>query len=381
MQVTGTGESNLLFDERPKNNKKDLYDAEEELKSLTDALEKGAPLVTIVGLRRTGKTSILLTALNNIARPSIILDMRTLASRPYASKRDLIQEAERAINEFYNLHLSLGKRLFRWLARIKGVEISKTGISISWGGKQPVDLSTLFEGLNAWAKHEKTTLIIAFDEAQELKKIAGVDMEKIIAHIYDYDHNLSIVLTGSAVGLLYDFVGCQNPKAPLYGRHITEIRLRRLSAENSREFLLRGFKQAKIKNNEEIIQTALKKLDGVIGWLTLFGTASVNEGTMSEKTIDQTVQQGKLLARQEFENFLKGREVARQRYETIIRHLAAVSTSSWSTIKRAVEATEGKTVNDKNITDLISNLVKAGFVEKENELYHLSDQMLSESFK
>ena len=97
----------------------------------------------------------------------------------------------------------------------------------------------------------------------------------------------------------------------------------------------------------------MEKLDGVIGWLTLFGKASVIEGVMSEKTIDQTVQQGKLLARQEFENFLKGREVAGQRYETIIRHLAAVSTSSWSAIKRAVEATEGKTVNDRNITDLI----------------------------
>ncbi len=371
----------MLFDQRPKNNKRDLYDCEEELKALAVALEKGAPLVTIVGLRRTGKTSLLLTTLNNIAKPYIILDMRTLASKPYASKRDLVQETERAINEFYNLHLSLGKRLFRWLARIKGVEISNTGIIISWGGKQPIDLSALFEELNAWAKHEKTTLIIAFDEAQELKKIAGVDMEKIIAHIYDYLHNLSIVLTGSAVGLLYDFIDCQNPKAPLYGRHITEIRLQRFSVEKSRKFLMLGFKQAKIKYNEEIMQIALKKLDGVIGWLTLFGAASVTEGAMSEKAIEETIQQGKLLARQEFDNFLNGREVAKQRYQTIIRHLAAVSTSSWSAIRRAVEATEGKTINDKNITDLILNLVKAGFVEKENELYRLSDQMLSESFK
>lgn len=371
----------MLFDERPKNDKRDLYNTEEELKSLTSALEKGAPLVTIVGLRRAGKTSLLLTALNSVAQPSLILDMRTLASKPYASKRDLVQEIERAINEFYKRHLSLGKRLLRWLKRIKGVEISKTGISLSWGGKQPLDLSALFEELNNWAENEKTTLIIAFDEAQELKKVAGVDMEKIIAHIYDYDHNLSVVLTGSAIGLLYDFIGCQDPKAPLYGRHITEIRLQRLSAEKSRDFLLRGFKQANIDLNEEIIIKALQKLDGVIGWLTLFGKASVIDGAISKKAIDQAVDQGKLLARQEFENFLKGREVAQQRYRAITQHLASVSTSSWSAIKRAVEATEGKTVDDRNITDLIQNLVKAGFVEKENEAYRLTDQMLSETFK
>jgi len=371
----------LLFDERPKNNRKDLYDTEEELKSLTSALEMGAPLVTIIGLRRAGKTSLLLTALNSVAQPSLILDMRTLAGKPYISKRDLFQEIERAINGFYKKHLGKGRRLLRWLARVKGVEISKTGITLSWGGKQPLDVSALFEELNSWAGNEKTTLVIAFDEAQELKKVAGVNMEKIIAHIYDYNRNLSVVLTGSAVGLLYDFIGCQDPKAPLYGRVITEIRLQRLSAEKSRDFLLCGFKQAKVDIDEQIIKAALEKLDGVIGWLNLFGETSVANGSMSNKMINQAIEQGKLLARQEFENFLKGREVAQQRYMAITRHLASVSTSSWSVIKRAVEATEGKTVDDRNITDLIQNLVKAGFVEKENEAYRLTDQMLAESLK
>lgn len=371
----------MLFDERPKNNKRDLYDTEEELELLTGALQNGAPLVTIVGLRRTGKTSLLLTALNSIAQPSMILDMRSLASKPYASKRDLVQEIERAINEFYKQHLSKGKRLLRWLAKVKGVEISKNGVSLSWGGKQPLDLSALFEELNSWAKNEKTMMIIAFDEAQELKKIAGVNMEKIIAHIYDYNHNLSVILTGSAVGLLYDFIGCHDPNAPLFGRHITEIRVQRLSEEKSRDFLLRGFKQAKIEVNEEIIRGALDRLDGVIGWLAIFGKSSVVDGAVSGITIDEAVQQGKLLARQEFENFLRGREVAEQRYKTIAQHLASVSTSSWSNIKRAVEATEGKTVDDRNITTLIINLVKAGFIEKNDEVYRLTDQMLSESFK
>lgn len=371
----------MLFDQRPKDNKRDLYDVKEELKSLISALKKGVPLVTIVGLRRTGKTSLLLTALNQTAQPSIVLDMRALASKPYATKKDLIQEIERTLNEFYKAHLSSGRRLFNWLKRVRGVGVSNVGLSISWGGKEPAELSTLFDELNAWAKHEKTRMIISFDEAQELKKVAGVDMAKLIAHVYDYCRNITVVLTGSAVGLLYDFIGSQDAKAPLYGRHITEIRLHRLPEEMARDFLMRGFKQAKMKTEEGAMDAAVKRLDGIIGWLTLFGITSVMAGVISESAIDQTVEVGKSLVRQEFRNFLKGREVGAQRYEAIIQNLARAHSSSWSTIKGALEAAEGRTINDRNITELLTNLVKAGFVEKEGESYSLTDQILAESFR
>jgi hypothetical protein len=50
-------------------------------------------------------------------------------------------------------------------------------------------------------------MIIAFDEGHELKKAAGVDVAKPIAHVYDYCRSITVVLTGSAVGPLYDHVG------------------------------------------------------------------------------------------------------------------------------------------------------------------------------
>jgi len=370
----------LLFDQRPKSDRRDLYDLESEFKSLLSAVKKGAPLVTIVGLRRTGKTSLLMTALNQIHGSSITMDLRVLASKPYATKRDLIQEIERALNGFYKEHLSSGKRLFNWLKRVQGVGISHVGISISWGGKEPTELAALFDELNSWAKQEKTRMVVAFDEAQELKKVAGVDMMKLVAHIYDYCRNITLVMTGSAIGLLYDFLGSQDAEAPLYGREVTEIRLNRLSDEMSKDFLKRGFKQSRIKTDEEVIGLAVKRLGGITGWLTLFGITCIKAGAVSESAIDQTVEAGKSLAKHEFDNFLKGREVAKQRYETIIQQLSRGS-SSWSAIKGAIEATEGKTINDRNITDLVNTLVKAGFVEKDGESYRLTDQMLAESFK
>jgi hypothetical protein len=56
----------LLFDPRPKARGEDLYDFDAELGKLLRAL--GEPVVLVSGLRRTGKTSLVLTALNESAR-------------------------------------------------------------------------------------------------------------------------------------------------------------------------------------------------------------------------------------------------------------------------------------------------------------------------
>lgn len=54
----------MYFDETPKTNRLDLYNFDEPLHQLLRSLRDGTRLTTITGLRRTGKTSLLLTALN-----------------------------------------------------------------------------------------------------------------------------------------------------------------------------------------------------------------------------------------------------------------------------------------------------------------------------
>ncbi|GAB6944011.1 hypothetical protein [Vulcanisaeta sp. JCM 14467] len=53
-----------------------------------------------------------------------------------------------------------------------------------------------------------------------------------------------------------------------------------------------------------------------------------------------------------FENFLKGREEAREGYE----------------------------VDDKKVTELLQNLVDASFLTKENDLYKPSDPLIARAF-
>jgi len=127
-----------------------------------------------------------------------------------------------------------------------------------------------------------------------------------------------------------------------------------------------------------MIGRAVEALDGVIGWLTIFGATCIKRG-VSDSALDETLEAGKAIARQEFENFLRAREAARHRYQVIVRHLAN-SPSSWSAIKGAIEADEGRVVNDRNINDLLTTLVKAGFVEKRDVEYVLTDFMLARAF-
>ena len=56
----------LLSDPRPKVSRRDLYDFDEELEALSKYLKE--PLTVVSGLRRTGKTSLVLTALNESDR-------------------------------------------------------------------------------------------------------------------------------------------------------------------------------------------------------------------------------------------------------------------------------------------------------------------------
>lgn len=368
----------MLFDERPKTRKEDFYDLEKAWTAITSAMRRGDPLILILGLRRTGKTSLLLTSLNTLNIPKIVIDLRTLGSQSYATKKDIYRLLENSVNTFLNEQKSRGQRLLEKLKVIKGIQAMGTGVSLNWGGKESLDIADFFEALNDWASKEGQRVVVALDEAQELKKVQGLSMSKILAHVYDYCKNISILLTGSAVGLLYEFIGSGNSASPLYGRTTTEIPLKRLENKLAIEFLKKGFKEAKLEYTVEVANMAVKSLDGIIGWLTMFGSLCA-KGKEPPQAIEQVISIGKEISRQEFGNFLKGREVARSRYGAIMKHIAK-GPASWSGIKGSVEAVEGKTINSRNLTELITNLVNAGFIEKIDGNYAIADPLLVHAF-
>jgi AAA+ ATPase superfamily predicted ATPase len=123
-----------LFDLRPKSRREDLFDRERELSELYRGVERGYPVVVVLGVRRVGKTSILRVFLNEV--DGVYIDMR-----------GVVRRSDLEVRLTDSLTSSLG-RLRRFLEGIRGVEISGLSLEIRWRGRDSVSLAGLLTEVN-----------------------------------------------------------------------------------------------------------------------------------------------------------------------------------------------------------------------------------------
>ncbi len=356
----------LYFDERPKSRREDLYDRKKELEEILASIKSHKPLILLKGIRRLGKTSLLRVALNEASIPYVIVDLRGVNPN---SRRDLYLRFQSALNEYFSKNTPLFTKLKDKVKLIDGIRVSGIGISLSW--KNPETLYSLISTL------ESEGFVIAFDEVQEIRGPAGKELASLIAHFYDYG-KITFILTGSEVGLLYDFLGIEDSDAPLYGRVFHEIELSRFSMGQSLDFLRKGFEQAGMDVPEEILELAVDKLDGIVGWLVKFGVVTIREGAKRE-TVEKVLKEASKLALTELERFLERRLLAKKRYLTVL-HAIASGKNTWSELKRELERKERREIEDATLARLLKSLLKASFIEKvvdgRNVTYRIADPVL-----
>jgi len=353
----------VFFDPQPKTRREDLFGREEELSEFSRALPY-ASMIVVTGQRRSGKTSFMNVALAESRLPFIIMDLRGLPYNP--SRAEMVRRFESSFN-------ALGKKWMRTLAellaKIKGVTISGTVLNFSWA-KEGVDLAELFDRTDSWATDRDEKFIIAFDEIQSVRGYK--DLVRLFAHIADNDRSIRLVFAGSEVGLLFDFLGFQNPQSPLYGRHFTEILMRNFDNETAKAYLRTGFQQIQMNAQDELIEMAVQYLDGVVGWLTYLGAKSRDQGTCTKELIERVTREGGRLAREEALHMVQ----RSGRYGTILNFLAKVGEANWRHVKSRLEASEQRNLLNASVADLLSTLVKTGFVRKSDETYSLADPLL-----
>jgi len=348
----------LLFDPRPKCSRRELFDRGRELEELERALEDNYPVVLLTGIRRIGKTSLLCVFLNEAKLPYILLDARGLP--PNYGVKDLYTLISQAMSK-----PSLTAKLRKILEMIKGVKVVGVEVELSWRGSSAVPLPVLFDYLN------RERVIVAVDEAQKLRGPRGGIFLEALAHAYDYDRNLSFILTGSEVGLLYNYLGVNNPSSPMYGRYLYIIEVQRFSRQDSIEFLKRGLEEVGLQAQLDYIESIVDFFDGIPGWLTLAGSLIARRRKLLE--IQMLREQAVRIALAELR---KAVEVHGPRFGRVLK-LIAKGYNTWRELKTRLEEIEGRTVSKSSLSRILNTLEQLSIIKE----YKFLDPVYREAAK
>ncbi|MEM0372016.1 MAG: ATP-binding protein [Ignisphaera sp.] len=321
----------MLFDPRPKTNRNELFGRDQELEILHKNID--SPLTIISGIRRIGKTSLLSVFLNEVDIPSVLIDLRSLHTN--YGLRDLYSLISKAFSSRLD-------KLYDVLKSISGISIRGVEVEIKWRGRGSITLSSLFDALN------RKRIIVAFDEAQKLRGPRSQEFLNALAHAYDYDRNITFILTGSEIGLLYGFLGIDKHNSPLYGRYCFNLKLERFDRDTSLEFLKTGFRELRIDVKMDVLEIAVEEFGGIPGWLTFFG----NEYSKGNKDIVKIKELAIGVALGELQNIVRERG---KRYALVLKGIAKGITT-WSSLKRYVEEKEGVTISSSILYNIVKNL-------------------------
>ncbi|MCY0850772.1 AAA family ATPase [Sulfuracidifex metallicus] len=358
----------MLFDPRPKEDLKDIFDREKEIELLKRSLD--SPLMIVSGLRRTGKTSLVKSVLNEVNAIHIFLDMRRFENREYIVYKDFLGLLEREVNS----KTKKWKGVLDHFKAIKGVSVAGMSLSFSWG-KERTEFSDVLSSLNDWANENGRNVTVVIDEAQELTKLKGYDVLPSMAYAFDNLRNVNFIITGSEVRVKTKFLKLEKENSPLYGRAHVEVNVNTFDKETSIMFLEKGFEEHGInfRRGEEVYEG----LGGNPGWLTYYGYVYVKEG--DGKAMENTRIYARKLLSKELCDFLieGGRLGSKERYLRVLE--TCKSGCSWKDIKNSLEALEGREVNDGTVHTILQNLLDYSFLVLEGKgKYFLADPLMKE---
>jgi AAA+ ATPase superfamily predicted ATPase len=362
----------MLFDPRPKESRSELFDREEELRALESYVRSGSPLILCIGVRRIGKTSLLKVFLNESGYPHVYVNARRLSEYNYT-----VAGLYRLLSEALT-RTRVSTRLIEYLRSLRGVEVKVLGTGVSvefnWRKREP-SISSLLEKFNEFAGDEGTYFLVVVDEAQELRFLRGynkVDFRQIVAYSYDSLRYTKLILSGSEVGLLYEFLEFNNYTSPLYGRVRDELALSRFTPEDSMKFLELGFNEVGMQPPKSVLEEVVKALDGIPGWLAFYGYKAYQSRKFD--VLNEVLEEAVQLALGELEKITRSSRF----YGHVLRAIA-MGYKSWSSIKRAVEAWTGVYTHNKTLYHSLNRLIALSIVTKEDDEYDFADPVYREA--
>ncbi|MEM0365311.1 MAG: ATP-binding protein [Candidatus Nitrosocaldus sp.] len=241
--------------------------------------------------------------------------------------------------------------------------------------------------------------VIAFDEVQELSPISN-HLLRLLANIFNTYPKIVFILTGSMFGLMKALLEPRST-SPLYGRSPARLYLQPFTREKAIEFLRHGFNEYKRSIRDREVNEAVDRLDGIPGWLTLYGNNVAVRGMPHGRALEETIAEGTKIVKDELEHFLQGRD--RMVYITALKAMAIsarwgeiknaieirrgysvndatiyniIVSARWGEIKNAIEIRRGYSVNDATIYNIIESLKAAMLIGEDEGIYTVKDPML-----
>lgn len=266
-----------LFDPQPKSDPKYLYARDKELNDLARFVAEGN-WVVLIGPRRVGKTSLSKCVATKLNIQTIVIDARV--------NKDIVEGLFNALANSKTVSVQGSARIPHTPLSLNAV-YTKTNLS-----------QTLDQILSNVKK-----LLVILDEAQWLKNPRGVSM--FLAHIFDYHYEkVTFIITGSAVGVMKSITE-PNAKNPMYGRAITTMEIKKWrDPSTSLGFLKEGCRQKKVPFNEQELARVVDNLDGIPGWLTLFGYHYVRTQNI-DSAMESTKNEALKIVKEELESSAK----------------------------------------------------------------------------
>lgn len=339
----------MLFSIEPKHSLRDLFNREKEIRAFQKALQSER-LIILDGLRRIGKTSLLRAVLDEFDGYYVFTDCRAY----FRNNLIDVEAFDKALIKGIEKTLKLGK-LKKILKLISGLSFGGFGISIEGKG-QEISLAEVLKNIDEALKGRR--FILAFDEAQNLRfyRKGGKDLLNLFAYTYDNLRNFVIVLTGSEIGLLHDFLGIDDPDAPLFGRYLSEIRLQRFSQDKSLEFLRKGFEELAIDVSEKVLERAVDELDGIVGYLSMYGYIYYKGNQVD--ALERTKEQAKKLVTKEL-----GALIKRSWNYGYVLKAVSLRINRFSQIRTYIENNFGS-ISDPTLSKILNTLVNQSFLEQ-----------------
>jgi uncharacterized protein len=346
-----------LFNLNPKETPKQLFGREKELEDL-NRLIQARRWVALVGPRMVGKTSLLKAVGPILTKQNV----KTVYVNLWGAKgtNDLLRALARALNEEKSILDKIKS------VKIEGANIGSSGINFSLS-KKP--MTTLWDLLDALGR-QKENYVIELDEVQELIAISG-RLLKVLANLFNTHPNITFVFTGSMFGLMKTLLEPEST-SPLYGRSPAILNVKPFDGEHSKQFLEKGFRECGYAFSSGMINNAVENLDGIPGWLTLFGNKVCVQRLTIAEALEETKKEAYKIVNDELEHFFLNRD--RPAYLAALK--AAAAFSSWTQIKGAVSIVKGSPANDATIYRIIGSLKAAMLIQEDKGGYRIEDPML-----